>query len=668
MTEKQAALRVAELRELLAYHARLYYEQDTPEISDFEYDALFRELEDLEAAYPHLATEDSPTHRVGGAALDKFDKVTHSVPMGSLTDVFSHRELAEYLAGAYRVLPDAVWSVEPKVDGLSVSLTYENGMFVQGATRGNGLIGEDVTGNLRTVRSIPLRLSEPLSFTVRGEVYMPRKVFEELNRAREEQGEALFANPRNAAAGSLRQLDPKITASRRLDVMIFNLQEGSLYEDGTVPASHTEVLDRLESLGFHVLGHRRRLADADSVLAYIDELGELRSTASFDMDGAVVKLDDIPRRAILGEGTGRPKWAVAYKYPPEIKQTKLLDITLQVGRTGVLTPTAELAPVRLAGTLVSRATLHNIGYIEERDIRIGDTVEVRKAGEIIPEILASVPSLRTGEERVFVMPDVCPSCGRPVSVDGEGTGAAVRCTYKGCPAQKARSLIHYASKGAMDIDGMGPQVIALLLEHELVDTPADFYTLRKEDIAALDRMGEKSAENLLLAIDQTKQRGLERLLSAMGIRQVGQVASEALAMHFGNLDALMAASFDDFAAIPDIGEVTATNLVDFFTNPSNIEQLDRLRSLGVSVEATRKKAQGGTLEGLTFVLTGTLPTMTREEASARIKAAGGKVSSSVSSKTHYVLAGAEAGSKLTKAQSLGVTVIDESAFLSMLGE
>ena len=665
MEKEQAGKRIIELRKTLAYHARLYYQMDAPEISDYEYDALFRELSELEAAFPEFDDPNSPTKRVGGAASEKFDKVSHSVPMGSLDDVFSEEELTGFLRDMEKVLPHPVYSVEPKIDGLSVALTYENGRLTLGATRGDGLVGEDVTANLRTVRSIPLTLPEPIPrLVVRGEVYMPREVFDELNAARESEGLSLFANPRNAAAGSLRQLDPKITASRRLDILVFNLQEGNPFAGGE-PTSHGATLDRLAELGFHVLPHRIVTDDPEEVLAHVGRLGELRSSLPFDIDGAVVKIDGLADRVTVGEGTGRPKWAVAYKYPPEQQTTKLLDITLQVGRTGVLTPTAELAPVRLAGSTVSRATLHNDGYIAERDIRIGDLVVVQKAGDIIPEIVSAVKEKRDGSERVFKMPDVCPSCGHPVVRDDAGEGAAVRCVWAGCPAQRARAIIHFASKGAMNIDGLGPAVIGALLEAGLIRDVADLYALRREDVAKLDRMGEKSADNLLAAIEQSKSRGLERLLSALGIRQVGEVAATALARRFGTLTALAEASYDDLCAVPDVGDVTASGIVEFFSSEENRELIGRLVEAGVST-AAEKKQTGDALSGLTFVLTGTLPNMTRDEASSLIAEAGGRVSGSVSKKTSYVVAGSEAGSKLTKAEALGVPVIDEEGLLALL--
>ena len=658
---------ILSLRKEIEKHAKLYYEQDAPVISDYEYDAMFRRLQDLEAAHPELDSADSPTKRVGGRPLDKFEKFTHNVRMGSLTDVFSFEELEAFLARMRESLGDGVfYSVEPKIDGLSVSLIYENGVFVKGATRGDGFVGEEVTENLRTIRSIPLKLSEPIPYlNVRGEVYMPRSVFESLNIAREAEGQPLFANPRNAAAGSLRQLDPKIAAKRRLEIFVFNLQEGSLYMDGREAKSHGETLSRLAELGFTVLPEYKILCGNEAVKDHVAALGDMRPELSFDMDGAVIKINDLESRVKIGEGTGVPKWAVAYKYPPEEKETKLLDISLQVGRTGVITPIAELSPVRLAGTTVSRATLHNGNYIKEKDIRIGDTVVIRKAGEIIPEIVASVEKYRDGSERPFEMPALCPSCGQAVKQDDAGDGTAVRCYNPACPAQRSRSITHFASKGAMNIDGLGPQMVELLLKSEKIEDVTDLYELIVEDLKDLERMGEKSAQNLVSAIEASKGAGLERLLYALGIRQVGEVAAEQIAGKFGTLSALFDATAEDFAAMSDIGEITAAYLTEYFADPAHRALCDRLAALGVETVA-KKQVSSATLEGLTFVITGTLPSMTREEATERIKQNGGKVSSSVSKKTSYVLAGEEAGSKLTKAKELGVTVIDEAAFLSML--
>ena len=667
MTLQEATKRAQELREKIIYNSRLYYENDAPEISDYEYDMMFRELTELEERFPEIKTPDSPTVRVGGKALDKFEKYTHTVRMGSLTDVFTFDELRDFTDRMDKALGSVTeYSVEPKIDGLSVSLIYRDGIFVKGATRGDGDVGEDVTENLKTIKSIPLRLSEPLPYLcVRGEVYMPKAVFNELNAVREAAGQSLFANPRNAAAGSLRQLDPKIAASRRLEILVFNLQEGELYLDGRKAKSHLETLDRLDCLGFSTVSHRTLAVGYDDVSRHIDYLGENRDQLPFDMDGAVVKINDLESREKIGEGTSTPKWAVAYKYPPEEKETKLISIDIQVGRTGVLTPTANLAPVRLAGTTVSRATLHNEQFITDRDIRIGDTVIVRKAGEIIPEIIRSIPEHRSGDEICFKMPDTCPSCGGRVVRDECGEGAATRCVNPACPAQTSRSITHFASKGAMNIDGLGPQVVELLLSSGKIKDIADLYSLKVEDIEDLDRMGKKSAENLVSAINSSKSRGLERLLFALGIRQVGEVAAEEIAGKMRTLDNLFSATFEDYAAIKDIGTITATALVEFFADPKTRELCDRLVALGVKTDAVGEE-KGELFAGLTFVLTGTLPTMTRDQASALIKQNGGKVSGSVSKKTSYVLAGEEAGSKLTKANELGITVIDEAKLLEMV--
>lgn len=668
MNTLEAKEKIESLRKELEYHSQLYYRDDSPEISDYEYDAMFRELQELEAEFPQFNSPASPTHRVGGIALDKFEKFTHRIQMGSLSDVFSFDELRSFYDRCENSLKRTSFSVEPKIDGLSVSLTYENGVFVKGATRGDGFVGEDVTTNLRTIRSIPLKLKENIPYLcVRGEVYMPKSVFNSINEARADLGESLFANPRNAAAGSLRQLDSKITASRRLDIFIFNLQEGALYEDGRSVSTHTEALDRLAELGFNVLPNRIVANSYEEITNHISKLGEIRPDLPYDMDGAVVKIDGFADREKMGEGTSTPKWAVAYKYPPEEKETKLLDIEINVGRTGVLTPTAVLAPVKLAGSTVSRATLHNIGYIKDLDIRIGDTVLVRKAGDIIPEVFQSRKDKRNGSEKIFHMPKQCPSCNHDVVQDNDGDGAAVRCVYAGCPAQKARGIIHFASKGAMNIDGLGPQIIELLLINEKIKEIADLYYLKVEDIENLERMGKKSAENLISAIEASKTAGFERLIYALGIRQVGESAAEAIAKKMGTLDACFTASFEDFSSISDIGEITATNLVEFFAKPETRELADALISAGVCTDAV-KQATSSSFEGLTFVLTGTLPTLTRDEASEKIKSAGGKVSSSVSKKTNYVVAGEEAGSKLTKAKELGVKVIDEQELLSMLSE
>ena len=657
--------RLRELRESLTYHAARYYVDDAPEISDFEYDRLYAELLALEEAHPEFFDPASPTQRVGGAPLDKFESVTHTVPMNSLSDVFSYEELRDFLTRMATSLTTPVFSVEPKIDGLSVALRYEKGVLVNGATRGDGVTGEDVTQNIKTIYSVPLILKEPLSLVVRGEVYMPRAVFYKINEAREREGLPLMANPRNAAAGSLRQLDSRIAAERKLDIFVFNLQEGDVYCDGRLPTSHTETLTRLGELGFTVLPHCLKTGDANTVIAHIEKLGELRDELAFDIDGVVIKIDNLADRRLLGEGTKTPKWAVAYKYPPEQKKTKLLDVEIAVGRTGVLTPTAILSPVRLAGTTVSRATLHNADFIAERGIMLGDTVTVQKAGDIIPEVVSAHPELRDGSERTFTMPTHCPSCGEPVSRDEEA--AAVRCTNLSCPAQLSRGIEHFASKNAMDIEGLGPQVVDLLLKNGLIHDVADLYTLHPEQIAGLDRMGEKSAANLVEAIARSRAAGLERLVFALGIRNIGQVAATALAARYGTLSALMDATVAELVAIEDFGEITALCVVDFFSHEQNRALCNRLMAAELLTESTAAP-KGDKLSGLTFVLTGTLESMSRDEAAELIRAAGGKVAGSVSKKTSFVVAGEAAGSKLTKAQSLGVPVIDKDELLRMLAE
>lgn len=657
--------RVAELRRSLLYHAERYYVYDAPEISDFEYDRMYAELKRLEEEHPELYDLASPTQRVGGKALDKFEKVTHAVRMDSLADVFSFEEVEDFCRHMGETVVSPAYSVEPKIDGLSVSLIYEKGVFVRGATRGDGTVGEDVTQNLKTIFSIPLTLPEPLDLTVRGEVYMPRAVFERINEKREAEGRALMANPRNAAAGSLRQLDPKIAAERKLDIFVFNFQSGALYADGHAPESHTETLDRLDALGFKVLPMRLTTSSAADVLSHISAIGAARDGLAYDIDGVVIKIDGLEDRRTIGEGTNTPRWAVAYKFPPEEKETVLEDVTVAVGRTGVLTPTAMLSPVRLAGTTVSRATLHNLDFIRQRDIMLGDVVIVRKAGDIIPEVVSAVRAKRTGAERPFVMPSVCPSCGEPVF--REEDEAAVRCTNSSCPAQLSRSIEHFASKGAMNIDGLGPQIVELLLQERLIGDVADLYALRAEQIAGLERMGEKSASNLISAIEASKSAGLERLVYALGIRNVGEVAAAALAARYGTLEALMNATAEELCALDDFGEITAQCVVNFFSHEPNRALCQRLTDAGLLTVSVAGPV-GDRFAGLTFVLTGTLPTMSRDEALELIRSMGGKVSGSVSKKTSYVVAGEAAGSKLTKAQSLGVAVIDEDELLRMMKE
>ncbi len=677
-----AKARIESLRREIEHHRKLYYENDAPEISDFAFDALFEELKALEAAYPSLDRPDSPSHRVGGSASDKFAEVKHVVQMGSLTDVFDFDALRAFVESAKQSLREAgeeeiLFTVEPKIDGLSVSLTYEGGRLVLGATRGDGFVGENVTENIRTIRSIPAVIDNASSLAVRGEVYMPRDVFFALNEKREAAGEKLMANPRNAAAGSLRQLDATVTAERQLDIFVFNHQWGSLYSDGRDCTRHSETVARIGELGFPTIRLLAVTGDTEEILSAIEKLGRERDTLPYDIDGAVVKIDSLAQRKILGEGSSTPKWAVAYKYPPEQKETKLLGITFQIGRTGVLTPAAELSPVRLAGTTVSRATLHNLDIIRERDIRIGDTVIVQKAGDIIPEIVGSVAAKRNGSEVPLTVPQACPSCGGKLIFDrldeeesdsaADGSVGALRCIHPACPAQLERRLIHFASKGAMGIDGMGPRIVGLLLSEKLIADAADIYTLKKEQLAALPRLGEKSAENLLAAAEASKNAGAARLLYALGIRHTGEIASASIVNHFGSVDALFEATEEQLCEIEDIGSVTAAAVREFFALPETRDLIDRLKAAGVETALVKSEGEMPQIfAGKTFVLTGTLPTLSRDEASEMIRVRGGKASSSVSKKTDFVLAGEKAGSKLDKANALGVRVITEAEFLSML--
>lgn len=648
------------LRQALEQANYEYYVLDAPSMSDYEFDHKLRRLEELEAAHPELVTPDSPTQRVGGKVADGFDEVVHRVPLESLQDVFSLEELGEFDQRVREALPDGVeYDVEPKVDGLSVALEYENGVFVRGATRGDGLVGEDVTENLKTIRSIPLRLPEALpALIVRGEVFMPRQVFEDLNAEAELQGKPLFANPRNAAAGSLRQHDPKIAASRRLDIRVFNIQ----WAEGRAFATHSEALEYLTSQRFKVIPHET-CADIASVGEVIGRMGEERESYPFDIDGAVVKVNDLSDRERLGSTAKFPRWAAAFKYPPEQKESVVEDIVIQVGRTGVLTPKAIVKPVRLAGTTVTNATLHNQDFITEKDIRIGDTVLVQKAGEIIPEIVSVIREKRPEGSEPYLLPKTCPVCGAPVERDEDG--AHIRCTGAECPAQRLRHLVHFASRDAMDIEHLGPAVVEGLVGAGLVKGPGDLYRLKAEDVEQLERMGKKSAENLMAAIERSKSAGLGRLLFAFGIRQVGQKAGKVLAARFGTLDALMAADAETLTAVPDIGAITAQSLLEWFQSPQSRHLIETLREAGVSFESTEAPV-GETLAGKTFVLTGTLPTLERKEAAALIEAQGGKVTSSVSKKTSYVVAGEAAGSKLQKAVELGVTILTEAELLRLL--
>ena len=647
------------LRDALNAHGYRYYVLDDPTISDYEYDHMLRQLEDLERVHPEEITPDSPTQRVGGKILSQFDPVEHEVPLESLQDVFSPEEVAEFGARMAESLDCPAYSVEPKVDGLSVALEYRNGVFVRGATRGDGRVGEDVTENLRTIRSIPMVLPEKLPhLIVRGEVYMSHKVFEELNALREVRGESLFANPRNAAAGSLRQLDSKVAAQRRLDIQIFNLQlcEGKDF------ATHTEALEYLKSQSFKVIDYRL-VSNAAECNAEIAAINEQREQYPFDMDGAVVKLNSLTDRAVLGSTAKSPRWAIAYKYPPEQKPSKVVDIVVQVGRTGVLTPKAVVEPVHLAGTTVTNPTLHNPDYLTEKDIRIGDTVLVQKAGEIIPEIVSVDLSRRPAGTAPYHLPETCPVCGAPVSRDPDG--AAIRCTGAECPAQLLRNLVHFVSRDAMDIDGIGPAVLQQLIDADLVRSPADLYDLKADAIAALDRMGKKSADNAINAIAKSKKTDLSRLLYALGIRQVGAKAAKVLAAHFKSFDALALADLEELTEIPDIGQITAQFILDWMSSPQSQHLISRLKSAGVNLTYLEQQVNNH-FEGMTFVLTGTLTRCTRQEAGKLVEERGGKAASSVSKKTTYVVAGENAGSKLTKAQELGIPVLSEEEFLAML--
>ena len=646
------------LRRELTQAGYEYYVLDKPTMSDFDYDHKLRRLEELEAAHPETVTPDSPTRRVGGQPLDAFTQVRHQVPLESLQDVFDFQELEAFDQRVKGVVPQAEYVVEPKVDGLSVALEYEDGLFVRGATRGDGQVGEDVTENLRTVRSIPLKISDaPPRLIVRGEVYMPKKVFHALNEERERRGEALFANPRNAAAVSLRQLDPKVAASRRLDIAVFNIQWPQ--EEFS---THLETLDYLRNKGFKVIPHYS-CAQVSQATERITEIGETRETFPFDIDGAVVKVNNLSQRAVLGSTAKFPRWAAAYKYPPEVKPAQVVDIVIQVGRTGVLTPKAVLTPVRLAGTTVTNATLHNQDFISEKDIRIGDTVLVRKAGEIIPEVLSVVEDKRPEGTQPWFLPKTCPVCGAPVERDEDG--AHTRCTGAECPAQLLRNLAHFASRDAMDIEGMGIAVVENLVNAQLVKTPGDLYFLNEEDVARLERMGKRSAKKLLAALEKSKEQDLSRLIYAFGIRQVGQKAGKILAARFQTLENLQNATLEELTAVDDIGEITARNILDWMASPQSRHLIDRLREAGVNMTAA-EQGSDRRFEGMTFVLTGTLEKFTRDEASEMIEARGGKSSGSVSKKTTYVVAGEAAGSKLRKAQELGIPVLTEEEFLALL--
>ena len=650
---------IEQLTKQLERHNYLYYVMDSPEIADYEYDQMLRRLETLEAEHPELASPLSPTRRVGGAALPQFEKVEHAVPLESLQDVFSMEELAEFDQRVRDSLPQVEYTVEPKVDGLSVALEYVDGKFVRGATRGDGLVGEDVTENLKTIRSIPMTLEDaPQRLIVRGEVFMPKSVFEALNAKREEEGENLFANPRNAAAGSLRQLDPKIAAQRQLDILVFNLQ----LAEGIAFTSHSETLDYLREKRFKVIPYTCCQTEKEVETA-VRAVDEGRYGLNYDIDGAVVKVNDLSQRQTLGSTAKFPRWAAAYKYPPEIKETVVEEILVQVGRTGVLTPKAVVRPVRLAGTTVTNATLHNQDFITAKDVRIGDTVRIRKAGEIIPEILEVVKEKRPVDAVPYLLPESCPVCGSPVERDEDG--AAIRCTGAECPAQLVRTISHFVSRDAMDIDGLGSAIVEQLIQQGMVHSPADLYYLDPEQVEAMDRMGKQSTANLMAAIEKSKENDLSRLLFAFGIRQVGAKAGKVLASTFGSLDRLMEADEAALTEVRDIGAITAESIVRWFANPQSRHMIERLREAGVNF-ISKAVVVDQRFAGMTFVLTGALTLFTRDAATEKIESFGGKASGSVSKKTTYVVAGENAGSKLRKANELGIPVLTEEEFLKML--
>ena len=651
--------RIQDLTALLNEAGYRYYVLDDPTLPDFEYDRLLRELEDLEKAYPEYVLPDSPTKRVGGQAVNTFGEVTHAVPLMSLQDVFSMEELEDFLNRTQEALPNAAYSVEPKIDGLSVALEYEDGRFVRGATRGDGVVGEDVTENLKTIRSIPMTLENaPARLIVRGEVYMPKKTFRTLNAALEENGEKTFANPRNAAAGSLRQKDPKVTAKRKLDILVFNVQ----LAEGVTFTSHCETLEYLKSLRFKVIPYKK-LSDPNKIEEEILRINEEREKLPCDIDGGVVKLDDLAQRELLGATAKFPRWAVAYKYPPEVKSTVIEDIVIQVGRTGVLTPKAVVAPVRLAGTTVTNATLHNQDFISRLDVRIGDTVRIRKAGEIIPEILGVDLSKRPENTKPYFLPDRCPVCGAEVVRDEDG--AFLRCTGAECPAQLSRNIAHFVSRDAMDIDGLGSAIVETLISQKLIKSPADIYYLTLEEISGLWKSGTTAAKKLLAAIEASKQQDLSRLIYALGIRQVGVKTGKSLAAAFGSMDALMEASLEELTAVPDIGEITAQSIYEWFRQDQSRHLIRRLREAGLNFESKRVITDTR-LAGKTVVLTGTLSRFTREEATEKIELLGGKASGSVSRKTSFVVAGENAGSKERKARELGIPVLTEDEFWEMI--
>ena len=649
--------KIEELRKTLRYHSDRYYNDDAPEIEDYEYDMMMRELKELEEKYPEYDAPDSPTKKVGGVADNSFESVAHSVRMESLQDAFSKDELREFSNRVEDTVSDVNYVVEPKIDGLSVSLEYRDGVFLRGSTRGNGDVGEDVSGNLRVIHNIPLKLNKSIPYIeVRGEVYMPKKSFERVVDRQIINGEKPFKNPRNAAAGSLRQKDSSVTASRGLDIFVFNIQQ----IEGVELSSHKESLDFIKELGFNTIPTYKKVDNIEDAIAEIDRIGEARGSLEYDIDGAVIKVDDFSQRDILGSTAKYPKWAIAFKYPPEEKQTKLLDIEIAVGRTGVLTPTAILESVHLAGTTVSRATLHNQDFINEKGIAIGDVVTVRKAGDIIPEVLCVNEH---NSNSVFKFPDVCPSCGEKVYRDEDE--AAIRCINPECPAQLLRNLIHFCSRDAMDIEGLGPAIIETFVNEGMIAKTYDIYNLDFNKILSLEGFKETSANNIINSVNNSKNNDLSKLIFALGIRHIGAKAGKLLADYFKDIDLVMNASVDDILQIDGFGKIMAESVVEFFSSDSTKELIEKLKEAGVNMKPTNV-VEDTRFSGMTFVLTGTLPTLKRAEASKIIESFGGKTSSSVSKKTTYVLAGEEAGSKLDKANKLGVQVISEEEFKEMI--
>ncbi len=662
MKKENVSERYEELKKIIAYHANKYYNEDSPEISDFEYDMLMMELKEIEKEHPELITKDSPTQVIvaSGKVDSHFSEVEHEVPLQSLQDVFSTSDVVSFVERIGKEVPNPEYVVEAKIDGLSVALEYKKGVFTRGATRGNGLVGEDVTLNLNVIKSIPKKLKDEIDITVRGEVYMPHEDFEKLNEEREILGEKLFANPRNAAAGSLRQLNPEITAQRNLAIFIFNVQKS----DDVKFTSHYQSLKYLEEQGFVISPFLKKCTNAKEILSAIEEIGERRGELKFDIDGAVVKVDSLTQREEIGVTTKVPKWAVAYKYPPEKKETILKDIVVQIGRTGAMTPVAILEPVRVAGSIISKTTLHNEDFIKEKDIRIGDHVLIQKAGDVIPEISEVLKDKRTGKEKIFEMPKTCPVCGsETVREEGE---AVTRCTGIECPAMLFRNLVHFASRDAMEIDGMGPALIEMLLDKNLITNIADIYDLKFDDLVGLDRMGEKSAQNLIDAINKSKENSLEKLINSFGIRHIGAKTAKILAKKFKSLDKLMNASYEKLCSVNEIGEIMADSLQRFFQSAQTQDLIKRLKKANVNMKMEESEILDDRFEGMTFVLTGTLPTLSRNEASEIIEKYGGKTSSSVSKNTTYVLAGEEAGSKLEKAQALKLKIINEDEFKDMI--